>query len=151
MALVGVVAVLTFLTVNRIQYRRWILASRRIKEASHRFGTDLNTEMLRSRVHQTLDDLTRSAQRELDLIFEATGADLPQARKFSWSSEPRGCGSDGLAASGEAYPEKHHPNYNDAFMMAAKGADPKSLATATGLSEGEAELIFNLQRYQMET
>lgn len=142
--------VLLFLVWNRIRYRKWIMGIP-ATAADPCFGTELTAELIRQRARKTCDVVSRTLEQELDLFVDGLsgGTRSPGAlvstlgrtavRKDSATvSEPHG-----------RYGAKDS-NYHFAFKMAAEGASAESIRSHAGLTEGEAELIFDLQRFQSE-
>lgn len=142
-AIAGVLLVMGFLAANRIQYRRWVLAREKQAGGPPAFGPSLDAEILRGKVREAVEAGIREAHRELERLLDGWSKpddDNPDPFRLS-----------PVAVAGPHGAEADAADYASAFRLAADGAGPESLESAAGLSEGEAKLVYHLQRYRTGT
>lgn len=149
-ALIGVLTVLVFLICNRVRYRRWVMTVPTDTVRADGFGSELTGELLRQRVSQTFAAVSQTLDREFEtLVYGLTGDIETGNGAFVWSQTPGG-GKKRSNTTGTTVDKVNgkDADYYDAFKLAAKGENADTIRTRAGLTEGEAELIFNLQKFQ---
>lgn len=141
--------VFLFLAWNRIRYRRWVMGVPATAPTDPCFGAELTAELLRQRVRKTREAISHALEQELDSFVEGVsgGNGLPAAVMGALDPPVDG-GGGAPAPQPDGMSGERDSDYHFAFKIAARGASVESIRSHAGLTEGEAELIFNLQRFQ---